>query len=336
MTNKSCASNSMRKLSAAKKAKKDFFLSADKRLPNILLAKNPLRIGKSFASEKKKSDAIIKQQFETISSTFKIKKDKYELFKQAVSGSGSEWKEINQLNSSTLLAFLCFQSISKDTPLHIVLGNRGVDFTAVSFEQKNYLPKSISDRFKKSHPASNMDIVLTDADNEFELNLESKFTEYFTSQTKFSVASYYGEQYDFLFKDQYTSSRIKYCHDGKPDYNNCRWETLDDGGHYIEGIKQMVSHYLGLRQRKSNDEFKHRRIYLGEILFDFNDKRSHSQEDDEFTDYKKCHHELYKILSHFSEITYIGKLLTYQKIFSLPGNSCLLTPAVKSFYKLGH
>ena len=84
MTNKNCVTNIKRKLSAAKKAKKDFFLSADKRLPDILLAKNPLRIGKSFASEKKKSDAIIKQQFETIRNTFKIKKDKYELKIQLV------------------------------------------------------------------------------------------------------------------------------------------------------------------------------------------------------------------------------------------------------------
>lgn len=336
MTNKNCVTNIKRKLSAAMEAKNDFFRTADQRLPGIPLAKKPLRIGKSFASEKKKSDAIIKQQFETIRNTFKIKKDKYKLFKQAVGGSGSEWKEINQLNSSTLLAFLCFQSVSKDTPLHIVLGNREIEFTTVSFEQKNCLPKSTSGRFKKSHPASNMDIVLMDANKEFELNLESKFTEYFTSQKAFSVANYYGEQYDFLFKDQHMSSSIKYCHDGKPDYNNCRWETLDDEGHYIEGIKQMVSHYLALRQRKKRDEFRHRRIYLGELLFDFNDKRAHSKENDEFTDYKKCHYELYKRLSHSSEITYIGKLLTYQKIFSLQGNSSLLTPAVKSFYMLGH
>lgn len=337
MINKNHASKGKRKSSKARKAKDDFFSKADQRLPGVQLEKRPLRIGKSFASARKKSEAIIRQQFETICNVFKIEEDKYELFKQAVGGGGNEWKEINQLNSSTLLAFLCFQHVSKETPLHIVLGNREVKFTTVSFEQKNQLPKS--SRFKKSHPASNMDIILLDENNEFELNLESKFTEYFASQTGFSVANYYGEQYDSLFKHHYNalSSKIRYCHDGGPDYNSCRWETLDGKGHYLEGIKQMISHYLGLLQRKNSVAVNRRRIYLGEILFDFyNDKRPHSQENDEFMDYEKCYYELYKSLSRFSGVTYIGKLLTYQKIFSHPKNISLLTSAVKSFYMLGH
>lgn len=315
--------------SERKAAKEEFFQSANCRLPIPYNRKGIVRIGTDFRKARKKSEDIIAQQFDAISKAFGISQDKYELFRTAVIGGGNEWKEINQLNSSTLLAFLCFQNVSPSNPFCITLGNRKIKFTKVTFEQKHLLPKS--ERFKKSHPTSNMDIVLEDEKEEFELNLESKFTEYFTRQKTLSVAEYYGEQYDLLFNKSYASDgRIGYVYNHAKPFADCRWKSLDSNGHYLDGIKQMVSHFLGLKRRSTG-----KRLYLGEIVFDFRPDLNLSADADELTDYAKCHHELYKQLRHDRRVTFIGKLLTYQNLFNSPENNRILTQAVKKFYKLG-
>lgn len=245
--------------------------------------------------------------------TFRVK------FKQAISGDGLEHRRIRTLHSSSLLCLLCFYNISEEFPLEITIEGRQARFTSSRFEIKNNIPNS-------TRP-SNIDVVLEghykESDKEVVLFLESKFSEYL-SWGKYSGIS------EMVYKETYDS--LKEClQKMELKYENSELTSLTGPTHhYASGIKQMVSHALGVRNAANEDKYKNCDIYLGEILFRFPEEIDSGQK--KFNDYTR----LYKILADGlnsisdSKFKVISKCLTYQDIFE----SFKLDEAVRRFYSL--
>ena len=241
---------------------------------------------------------------------------------EAISGDGQEARRIRTLHSSSLLCLLCFYGVSEDRPLVIKIGGRVVKFTSSSFEVKLPVEKEENG---ESRPA-NIDVVLAGKDEKrgkpVMLFLESKFSEYL-SWGKYEEISnrVYEKTYSQLCKGGYLDMMgLKFEENPEnPSYSvlsSINGRTI----HYASGIKQMVSHFLGVKNIAERD--KGVDIYLGEILFKISgaiDKRNHK-----FQDFR----HLYKISD--SKFKVVEQCFTYQEVF----RSFNLNPSVRLFYFL--
>lgn len=200
-------------------------------------------------------------------------------FMEACSGDGQEIDRITTLHSSSLCALLFFYNVSSENPLTLELDGNDVTFTDSFFEYRNTV---IEDR----NP-SNMDVVLLgkQGDKKVILFLESKFSEYYQRVGKtLDISKAY-------LDDQIVSSAIYDADDfdgslgidrdtahSNNDFRICSSERV-----YLEGIKQMISHYVGVynfmtgKSKVGNCECKQRvseffdentLVYLGEVVFD--------------------------------------------------------------------
>ncbi len=214
-----------------------------------------------------------------------------EKFNMSVSGSGQELSKIRTLHSSSLCALLHFYNVTEVNPLTLSLGTdkkqRTAEFTKSVFEFKS--PVIIN--------PSNMDVVLIGKDIEsgedIVLFLESKFAEYYTSaSTKCKGISqkYLDNKYGSdLYKDNVlTRLGLK-----RNNYDTKNFELVSmSEPFYIGGIKQMISHYIGIRnvlnkkyceEKKQDNASKQKEVekaietgnggkgaivILGEIVFD--------------------------------------------------------------------
>ena len=233
--------------------------------------------------EKKKciADALIKQFAVKDIDTFR-----YALHK-VCSGSGSEYKKITTLHSSSLCALLHFYNVSPDTSIELDLEGKPCRFTQVTFEFKNRLTKN-------SVGASNVDVVLAGEDlktgEKVILFLESKFAEYCYGIAKMEKipSAYLGD--DMFSRDIYDDNvmaKLGYEKNISPDSKYFFIKSKQPG--YLQGVKQMVSHYVGVRNllmdlekgsdtvfRGCDDKEKSikkmirdgARVYFGGILFD--------------------------------------------------------------------
>lgn len=177
-------------------------------------------------------------------------------YNMAVAGDGDEDSKILTIHSSSLLALLCFFSVSPERPLVI-----GKDiYTEVMFEVKNIVIKV--DRRKPS----NIDILLIskagDGRAKKLLFLESKFTEYLT-HSRVDLAAKYRGFYNTL-KDSIPDLKF---HIGEYDKRH-RDGTVSTvfgltsaEGQYLGGMKQAFSHLLGIATKPANDENSHRQAY---------------------------------------------------------------------------
>ena len=279
-------------------------------------------------------EKIIKKHYDSICDTFEIEKSPtdYDLFKEATSGSGNEWMEINQLNSSTLLAFLCFHKVSKDRKFVF----DDVEYSEVHFEVQSPLRPN-----GQSKPVSNMDVVLLNEDRSKALFLESKFTEYL-SAGKPEVSSYYKEPYEKIFGSDCKVNFRMGNMDKSFSIRNNKW-TSTVRGLYLEGLKQMVCHYLGIlhcieegsnklsdcaRLWKGDDKVLSgtMEIKLGAILYKFNDTK--------FESYESAYEGLAKVLNAHAarRLAIVKTIQTYQNLFTSDDNDKLLDERVKNFY----
>lgn len=180
-----------------------------------------------------------------------------ELFKKqfamAVSGSGQEIQKISTLHSSSLCALLHFYNVTEKNPLvlELVLSDlktdnkkRTVKFTKSLFEYKSPV-------INTNHP-SNMDVVLIgkdiETDEEIVLFLESKFAEYYTSaSTKYKGISqkYLDNKYGADLYNDNVLIRLGLKRNNN-DTKNFELVSMSEP-FYIGGIKQMISHYIGIR-----------------------------------------------------------------------------------------
>ncbi len=195
-------------------------------------------------------------------------------YQQAVSGDGNEESRILTLVSSTLCALLFFYNITDTNPLELELNNKRVVFSKSIFEFRNVV---------FSNP-SNIDVTLVGKDqqgNRVVLLLESKMVEYYRDVNIKSKEE---------ISNKYLSDKIAsklYSEDlGYEIVNsNSGFRLHSNEISYIDGIKQMISHFVGVKNlvdgkysdknghgnlelMKECVEDENAKFYLGVILFD--------------------------------------------------------------------
>jgi hypothetical protein len=122
---------------------------------------------------------------------------------------------------------------------------------------------------------------------------------------------------------------------------------------FYAGLKQMISHFIGVWQETSGKDLQHDEleelrknaeyIYLGTILFELEDEPKDSKDSDE--SYFKLYSEAYSNLAHalnkfidknkhgdkvLKKITVIEERITYQELF----DESTFNEKVKQFYHL--
>ena len=194
-----------------------------------------------------------------------------EKFAQSCGGDGQEGKRIAVLHSSALCALLFFYNVSEENPYRMEIEGETYIFTCSRFEYQNTV-------IEGRNP-SNVDVVLVGTDSFGKpavLFLESKFSEYYESPGKRSISvEYLKNNYgQAIYKgDRLAQMGFRITEQaGGANFTLCSDETC-----YIEGIKQMISHYIGVRnlcdQPDTRDDPVVRKIsagakvLLGEILF---------------------------------------------------------------------
>ena len=245
-------------------------------------------------------------------------------FVQAILGAGHEYNEIRTLHSSSLLALLCFYNVSALHPLLCSIGSKKVVFTESLFEIQNPIPES--DR------PSNVDVVLVGKDKQsgrkVTLFLESKFSEYLTHGEKDKIAtSVYRNIYHRINKtlDSIGVSFDEYS----KEYSKLKYKDKKST-HYLEGVKQVISHFLGVQSIATDERAQNEDIYLGEILFKFPEEVD--KEHKKFNDYTQIYETLATGLNSITDSKFkvVDQCFTYQEVFK----SFDLDDAVRGFYSL--
>lgn len=203
-------------------------------------------------------------------------------YKRAVGGSGDEQRKILTLHSSSRLALLTFYNVTEENPLTLEMDGKAIAFDESAFEFKNPVI---------GYP-SNVDVVLISHKQNVVLFLESKFAEYYLCAAcksgKISSVYVNNNTYSDCFYDSIWLSEIGIERINLPDG---KFILKEQEHNYLDGFKQMICHYFGIRRRLDDkDEKKDKRyncdpgkiyskvldiikkpeskVYLGEILFD--------------------------------------------------------------------
>ncbi len=225
---------------------------------------------------------VVENTAQKLSEIFKISNKELFLkkFKMACSGNGDEITKITTLHSSSLCALLFFYNVTKTNKLVFPYPElKDIEFYDSLFEVKN----------KVIRFPSNIDVVLIGENKEKKkvlLFLESKFSEYILGITKKGNKYELGKGY----VDSCDTKKI-YCDETLTTFGlkldkskKDKYYLIPDSDCYVEGIKQMVSHHVGIRNLltsgvydKNEKEVKNNlkdiltekpQVYLGEILFD--------------------------------------------------------------------
>ena len=251
-------------------------------------------------------------------------------FLEAAYGKGSEFKEITQLNSSALVALMCFYPVNELNPIKITLvangTNHTLSLTELHLEKENPV-------YSPNRPSS-IDIALYGKDvssgENVVLFLESKFGEYFGSKNCPAGISYLNDYREIAnIQSEQNLLRDIYF---KADESGV---AVIGPTHYCDGIKQMISHYIGSEKSYELNQ-ENRTIYLGTILFDFSSLAPASESF--LKDYKICYRGLSRILNsiasiHKKDIRLIDDVFTYQEFFNKV-EDFRIDEDVKEFYKL--
>lgn len=196
-------------------------------------------------------------------------------YREACSGSGQEERKIATMHSSSLCALLFFYGVAEENPLTLTLSGNDYRFTESHFEFQNPVFGT----------PSNMDVVLLGEEctthRAVVLFLESKFSEYYLS----AGAHLSGIRNVYLTADEskgiYQRIHALGC---DIDSGESEFALSADEPVYLGGIKQMISHLVGVKHRVCNlpttnggrtDEKQVNnmiasgaQVLLGEILFD--------------------------------------------------------------------
>lgn len=283
----------------------------------------------SFVDTKGKTKEVLKKDTKgKIKELFIIDSDDFDnMFKAATKNNILELRRISTLHSSSLIALLCFYNISNksaDKQLKIKLNGEDCTFTSCILEFKNAIKNSFS--------PSNIDVTLTGTDSNGKsvvLFLESKFSEYLSHAKCEGISDkVYGDIYTKLKK------RIDGLNIAKETGAWSISATSERPQAYCEGIKQMISHYQGIKDGfigSDNDKFNH--IYLGEILFKFEDNNV-DKRNENFINYTRYYKSLAKRLNEINNderFKVLVEPLTYQDIFK----DFKLDDSVQKFYGIG-
>ena len=234
-----------------------------------------------------------------------------------------EGRRIRTLHSSSLISLLCFHGVSDSKPLLLELNGSKTEFTEVNFEVKNPVG---TDELGREHE-SNIDVVLfghsLQSGRPVILFLESKFSEYLHWGSYNSISQYvYGDIYSLLDKNK-TLDRM-----GLKYQDGCLSAIKGYTHHYAGGIKQMVSHYLGVNN--ITEKYKGHEIYLGEIIYKFPEAIDEAHR--KFKDYTGLYKILAEGLNELSDERFkiVNQCMTYQEVFK----AFNLDKRVRTFYSL--
>lgn len=255
-------------------------------------------------------------------------------YNKTVNGEGNEKMKIHTLHSSSLISLLCFYKVSADTPISFstIVNNNPIEFRfdTVDFEYENKV---------KRGGRSSIDIKLTGIQSSSDegikatLFLESKFSEYLKfSNCLGNISEQYRDDYDKIFKT--LSFPIKFII-GKD--LSLKLISIDSKKHYFDGIKQMVSHYIGLCSYCKRHPEEH--VFLATIAFDFensgiNDSRMFASILNDYSnDIKSLSNILNQLPDKPKNLFILDNIFTYQEVFN---NQELynLDSYVKDFYNL--
>lgn len=271
-----------------------------------------------------------------------------EKYKQAINGDGQEEKRINVLHSSSLAALLFFYAIDEQHPLTLEIEGVCYTFSKSYFEVKTIVC---------GPHQSNMDVVLEGEDDKGKtvlLFLESKFSEYLRSGIYSGISTeVYKKTYNKLgLFNQKTLAPIHAKETRDKDGNPIIELDSSKNYHYCGGIKQMISHYMGVSNyAQRGDEALEKDsplcgktadiILLGEILFKFNDNVDDKGRCDIYADdYKKLAKAINKVNEDIKdeeddeddekpEFRMLEDVLYYQNMHNVA-----LDEKVKSFYSI--
>lgn len=277
-------------------------------------------------------------------------------FLVATEGQGGEINKINSIVSSALLPLLVFFRLfgKNDNENNIVIkldGLGNVVFDKCYFEVRNKVIK----------PPSCVDVALYSSNDKVLLFLESKFTEYFTvtSQKK------YGKGYIKLYESELIKGALSPYIKVESTRDNLVLTSTQKC--YIEGIKQSISHLIGLvrgPQTYEEDNYtegyskeyfedyskcyyeENLKIYYGTILFDPKDL---GQNRNAYNNYVKLYENtigangssIVKAIKEWDKgkhdngkiINVLESPINYQDLFSNAHNQRILVDNVKTFYK---
>ncbi|MBR6251029.1 MAG: hypothetical protein IKR17_07550 [Bacteroidales bacterium] len=274
---------------------------------------------------KKISKNNLEDVVQKLSNLFRI--DKNEVFatklKEVCNGNGNEIRKITTVHSSSLCALLFFYNVSEDNPIKI----NGVNYGEVLFEYKN---KCIKD-----NAPSNIDIALVSTDKKTVLFLESKFSEYLTNSRVSSEISNSYKENELSDKIYSTDSIEKIFGEGAQKVSSGNYFKIKaKQPAYIDGIKQMISHYIGAdnfaegervddRLKKINAE----NVLLGTIVFDGFENNPRCE------GYRKLYENFVKEVGRIignSKVILLSKPLTYKELWE--ENKESIDRDVASFY----
>lgn len=284
----------------------------------------------------------------------------FEAFKIVTEGQGDEIQKINSLISSSLLSLLTFHKLFLNTNNDIYISIKLPDIDeVVRFEKCFFEVRNRVVRFP-----SCVDIVLYSSENNVMLFLESKFTEY----TRVKKEDFYGKGYITLYT-KYLQPYLDNCLELNQMRHNGK-DELQIGSkseeRYIEGIKQSISHLIGLirgpiRTGKGyypdsyHSEYSHlydsaNKLYYGTILFD---PCKMNLESGTYKDYVKFYNDTVgkygtelihrirewdrcskKSYDKAKQIEVLHEPLSYQDLFMTDHNNRLITTQIKQFYHL--
>ena len=285
---------------------------------------------------------------DTLRRIFDIKNKQFsEKFQQAISGDGKEEENILTYHSSALCALLHFHNV-ENNKIKIRIDGKEIIFNKSYFEWKN----------KVINKPSNMDIVLISEDSKTALFLESKFSEYL-NESKYSNPisnryldnKYSKDVYSKLLGENNPFKKVE--QGGKDDF---KITLNDESKQYYDGIKQMISHYVGIRNiicdtenieekdekkllEKQNIITNVKEIYLGTILYDKFEFEEFGGENNPLKRYKDIYKQLSEIMNDVlkgnneskKKFKVIEEVLTYSEVFDNI-NKNAIDEKVKKFY----
>lgn len=336
----------MRNFSAQKNEEMNYKILFEKILSNDIQFANRSQIGKRENGPKAFSCAPQKRKeklWHIFSENGEIPEAFDVAFKNVTHGPGYERKRITQLNSSSLLALLCFWNVSKEHPITI----NNIEFTEVYFEVEN----TVFDH------NSSVDILLVSEKESTWLYLESKFTEPLSPTNRLWLSYKY---YD-IYKNIRENLKINVFTPQKREHKEKEeFEITQNKKRYYGGIKQMVSHLIGVLKGasdKANAEYKEvynnglpKSIILGTILYDFS-KYDVDDFKNLYSDYVSFYEDSFSlqngklIISTIndclggtnvykkSSISVMPQVLTYQDVFGKQNPNFLMSN-VAQFYTI--
>jgi hypothetical protein len=240
---------------------------------------------------------------------------------------------INTMHSSALLSLLCFSSVSEERPLILSIDGNPVKFVNADLEYTGPDMLVGEGRDGDLHFA-NLDVRLKSEDGRVILFLESKMTEYMTWARQSDISDYvYGKHYRKM-KRPMKELGLEYAQQTDRDGNivrgmKCLQAVKGATKVYAQGLKQMLSHTLGVSGYIPENEDA--QVYLGTILYKFPEHIDGGKADSYIQAHQTWCKGLNEHLAISSGMKVIETPFIYQDVFK-GENAEILPERVKEFY----